>query len=129
MKKGLLCFVHGLSVFVLLGLTKPAQAENDLQEKRLKENLEKFITGSRKSDGNFSTISLRSWRNELAMPPLSTEDMIRKVLDAFENHYKNLKVQSYSVVYTSRPNGGIECDFLIIRHQTEAAKTYRFATK
>jgi len=112
-----------------LAMTFQALAENNLLEKIKNEALEKFVVSSRKSDGDYSTISIRNWRNEPGIPLMSTEDMIRKVLSIFEEHYKNLKITNYLVVYSSKPGGGIESDFLLIHHELKPQKVYKFGTK
>jgi hypothetical protein len=57
--------------------------------------------------------------------------MVRKVLNAFEEHYKNLQVVSYSIVYINKsgPSGGLEYDFLLIHHELKPKKVYKFGTK
>jgi len=106
-----------------------SHGENKLLDKKSAESFEKFVTSSRKTDGDYSTISLANWRRDLNTPPISTEDMIRKVLNTFEIHYKNLKIVDYQIVYDEKPGKGLVCDFLIIHHETKPARTYKFATK
>jgi hypothetical protein len=120
--------IIGLLLFCIVCSSSIA-AENQTQEKKLTEVVEKFVVRNRKSDGDYTTISLRGWRSEMSMPALSNEDMIRKVLATFEDHYKNLRIVDYTLVYLGKTNGGLDYDFIIIHHQTEPVKTYRFATK
>jgi hypothetical protein len=95
-------------------------------EKRRSVAIKKFVAASRKSTGNYSTISLRNWRREIGLPTMSTEEMIRRVLDTFESQYRNLKVIDYRVVYIERPGPtkGIECDFLLIHHEIRRKRVY-----
>ena len=123
-------FVWLAVVLVIISVIN-IRAEDVQLEKRQNKAIENFVISSRKSDGDYSTISLKNWRNELGIPFLSTEDMIRRVLSTFEAHYKNLNITYYQVVYANKPgpSGGIDCDFLIIRHETVPEKTYRFAAR
>lgn len=114
---------------LVLAVASSSNAENNLLEKKKAEAFEKFVASSRKSDGDYSTISLKNWRRDLDEPVSSAEDMIRKVLNTFELHYKNLKVLDYLVTYSSKPTGGIDYDFLIIHHELKPQKVYRFGTK
>lgn len=104
-------------------------AENNLQEKRLKEAMEKFVDSTRKSERDYTTISLQGWRNQLGMPPLTTEDMVRKVLTTFDRLYSHLQILDWQMVYCGKPGGGIECDFLVIRHETRKKAVDRFSKK
>lgn len=108
-----------------------SQAEDKELEKRQAKAIEQFVISTRKNDGDFTTISLKNWKNEIGVPFLSFEEMIRKVLNTFREHYKNLELKSYSIIYTNKagPSGGLEPDFLLIYHETKAKKVYRFGTK
>lgn len=121
------------SVMLILSsaLATVVRAEDKQLEKRRALALENFVKSSRKSDGDYSTISLKNCRDELGIPFLTNEDMVRKVLDTFDTYYKNLEVVDYLIVYANKPgpSAGIECDFLIIHHQTKPEKVHRFATK
>lgn len=118
-------------ILVLPALTLTIEAGDTLPEKKRTEAIENFVVSNRKSDGNFSTISLKNWQNELGIPFFSTEDLIRGVLNTFEEHYKNLKIVYYLIIYANKPGptGGIVCDFLVIHHETLPEKTYRFAAR
>jgi hypothetical protein len=112
-------------------VTVQIKAEDKELEKRQAKAIEQFVVSSRKSDGNYSSFSLKNWKVEIGINFLTTEDMVRRVLNAFEEHYKNLDIKSYLVTYTNKvgPGGGIELDFLIIHHETKAKKVYKFGTK
>lgn len=118
-------------VVVFLGSAFVAYGEDKQLEKRRKAAVEGLVKSNRKSDGDYSTISLKNCRDEIGPPFLSNEDIIRRVLDTFDTYYKNLEVIDYLIVYTNKPgpNGGIECDFLIIHHKTIPERNNRFAIK
>ncbi len=117
--------------YCLFALLIPlTQAEESDLDKKHREIVEKYMIHNRSSDGDFSTISLRNWKAETNIPFLTSEDMIRKVLAAFANHYKNLNILSFSIIYSNKGgvNAGIELDFILIHHETKPTKTYRFGT-
>lgn len=124
MKKSL-----GLLVIVFLMVANIGWGQNKLLDKKTAESFERYVASSRKSDGDYSTISLANWRRDLDAPPMSGEDMVRKILCTFEAHYKNLKIIDYLIVYDDKPGKGLVYDFIIIRHETKPARTYQFATK
>lgn len=122
-----------LVVFALVLFVIPQMAigEDSALKKRKLEAVEKFMVSNRESDGDYTTVSLRDWQKKVGIPQISGEELIRKVLAVFDEYYKNLEILDYLVVYTNKPgpSGGIEYDFLIIRHETKPIKTYRFAKK
>jgi hypothetical protein len=107
------------------------RGEDQALKKRKLEAVEKFMVANRESDGDYTTVSLRDWQRKVGIPQISGEELIRKVLAVFDEYYKNLEILDYLVVYTNKPgpSGGIEYDFLIIRHETKPIKTYRFAKR
>jgi hypothetical protein len=119
--------------FVVTLLVSPqlAHGEDQALKKRKLEAVEKFMVANRESDGDYTTVSLRDWQRKVGIPQISGEELIRKVLAVFDEYYKNLEILDYLVVYTNKPgpSGGIEYDFLIIRHETKPIKTYRFAKR
>ncbi len=120
-------FVVLAVIFSVLNL----QAEDRELEKRQNDAIEKFMIHNRQSDGNYSTISLKNWKNEIGIPFLTFEEALRKLLNLFEEHYKNLNVLNVTVIYTNKtgPGGGIEPDFILIQHETKPKKVYRFETR
>lgn len=120
--------------FILLAMifsTLAIYAEDRELEKRQNESIEKFIVANRKSDGNFTTIPLKNWQNKIGIPFLSAEDLIRKILNNFELHYKSYKILNYQVVACNKLglNGGTELDFIIIQHESRTKRTYRLENK
>ncbi len=105
-------------------------AEDRELEKRQDAAIEKFMISARESEGDFSTISLRNWKNDVGIPFLTLDKLIRKMLFQFEFHYRNLEIVSFQIVYGTKPgiNTGFEPDFIIIHHRTKPKKTYRFET-
>ncbi len=124
MKKLVLCLA-----IIVFGVN--LNAEDKELEKRQMKAIEQFVISGRKSDGNFTTISLKNWKSEIGIPMLSTEDMVRKVLYIFLDHYTNLEIKNFTLVYTNKtgPSGGVELDFILIHHETKPKKIYKFGTK
>ncbi len=106
------------------------QAEDKELEKRQNLAIEKFMISTRESEGDFSTISLKNWKSDIGVPFLSLDTVLRKILALFEDHYKNLEVVNFQVIYYTKPgpSSNSEPDFLIIHHRTKPKKTYRFET-
>ena len=117
-------------VLVIGILCLQTQAEDKELEKRQNIAIEKFMISARESEGDFSTISLKNWKSDIGVPFLTLDTVLRKMLTLFEDHYKNLEVISFQVIYTQKVgvNAGIEPDFIIIHHHTKPKKTYRFET-
>jgi len=119
----------GLLMIVFITVSNVSLGQNKLFDKKTAESFERFVASSRKSDGDYSTISLANWRRDLDVPPMSGEDMVRKILYTFEMHYKNLKIIDYLIVYDDKPGKGLVYDYIIIHHETKPTRTYQFATK
>lgn len=123
--------VKSVILGILLGLmAAPVQAEDKELEKRQNNAIEKFMISARESEGDFSTISLRNWKSDIGVPFLTLDTLLRKMLSLFEEHYKNLDIVSFQIIYYTKPgpSSNSEPDFLIIHHRTKPKKTYRFET-
>ena len=110
---------------VILMIALTVTASDSLVEKKQNEAIDKLIEEVSKTDGNYSSISLKNWQKDSFMSFLSSEDMIRKVLNAFETAHRKLKVLDYLIVYSNKPNGGQEYDFLLIHHEPKPETYYR----
>lgn len=87
------------------------------RDEALLKNLETFVVNSAETDRNYTTLSIRNWKSSTGRSVAwSAEEIIRKMLDAFERKHPQLEVYSITTFYSSKSGGGIECTGILIQH-------------
>jgi len=117
-----------ITVFLLFmfpqgNIGKETERNTDME---LLRNLEKFVVESAKTEGNFTTLSVLKWQNDVKNSLSWTiEEIVLRMADAFDRKHPLLRILSVVPAYELKNKGYTECSYLLITHEPKSSLGYR----